>query len=191
MLPPHRRGLPTETLLHDACDGAIANTKSQGGVEGSRRSIQLGPYEGKELVIEIPQHSAKMITRVYVVQGRLYMAMAGGVGLEPDHANVKRLFESFEILDHGAAAPPPDQPEPAPTTPPSGQPGTAPATPPASTGPPAVAERLVRANRAGRSPKAVNPATCSSTVVSRRGRSPRARVRCRWRRVQPSSRAGA
>src|SRR5438132_4322406 len=42
VLPPHRRGLPVETLLNDACDGAIANTKSQGSVEVSRRSIQLG-----------------------------------------------------------------------------------------------------------------------------------------------------
>jgi choice-of-anchor C domain-containing protein len=140
MLPPHRRGLPAETLLNDACDGAIANTKNQGGVEGSRRSIQLGPYEGKELVIEIPQHRAKMITRAYLVHGRLYMVMAGAVGLESDHANVKRLFESFEILDQGAAALPADQPQPAPTTPPSGQPAPSQATPPANTGPPAVAE---------------------------------------------------
>jgi choice-of-anchor C domain-containing protein len=140
MLPPHRRGLPAETLLNDACDGAMANTKNQGAVEVSRRSVQLGAYEGKELVSEIPRHSAKMISRIYMVQGRLYLAMAGAIGLEPDHANVKRLFESFEILDHGAASPPPDQLEPAPTTPPSGQPGPAPATPPANSGPPAVAE---------------------------------------------------
>jgi choice-of-anchor C domain-containing protein len=140
VLPPNRRGLPAETLLNDACDAAMANTKSQGAVEVSRRSIQLGPYEGKELISEIPRHSAKMISRAYVVHGRLYTAMAGAIGLEPDHANVKRLFESFEILDQGAAAPPADQPAPAPTTPPSGQPGSAPATPPANTGPPAVAE---------------------------------------------------
>jgi predicted Zn finger-like uncharacterized protein len=107
LLPENRRGLPVETLLNDSCDGSVANMKAQGGVEESRRSVQLGPYPGKELVVDMRRAGGKVISRVYLVNGSLYIVMAGGLGLRPEHENVQRLFDSFEILEKpgDAAAP--------------------------------------------------------------------------------------
>jgi hypothetical protein len=119
-LPPHRVNLPAGVLLADACDGATANLKKQGGEELSRRDIQLGSYPGKELVHRL--RKGRMITRIYLAHGQLYMVMAGGVGLDADHENVKRLFDSFEIQDGGK--PPAGIPgRPALPAPPTGTPG--------------------------------------------------------------------
>lgn len=108
VLPENRRALPVETLLNDACDGSVANLSAQGGDEESRHSVHLGFYPGKELVVNIRRAGGKMISRVYIANSRLYIVMAGGVGLRPDHENVQRLFDSFEILEKSgdAAAPP-------------------------------------------------------------------------------------
>jgi hypothetical protein len=94
-------------LLNDSCNGSVANLKAQGGVEESRRSIQLGPHPGKELVVNMVKADGKMVSRIYIAHGRLYIVMAGGLGLHADHENVKRLFDSFEILEKpgDAAAP--------------------------------------------------------------------------------------
>jgi hypothetical protein len=114
-LPAHRRALPVETLLNDSCDGSVANLRAQGGVEESRRSIQLGPHPGKELVVDMPKKDGKMVSRVFIVNYRLYVVMAGGFGLRPGHENVNRLFDSFEILEQpGEAAAPAGGPAGAP-----------------------------------------------------------------------------
>ena len=110
-LPPERRNLPPETLLNDACDGSIRNTENQGAVESGRESIQLGPYPGKQLSSDIARAGAKTVARVYLAHGKIFIVMAGAVGLEKDHANVKRLFESFEILETGVTAPSPPKTE--------------------------------------------------------------------------------
>jgi predicted Zn finger-like uncharacterized protein len=99
VLPENRRALPLETLLNDSCDGSVRNLSAQGGVEESRQSIQLGPHPGKELVVRIRRAGGKVISRIYIVNRRLYIVMAGGAGLRPDHENVKRLFDSFEIIE--------------------------------------------------------------------------------------------
>jgi hypothetical protein len=107
VLPEHRRALPVETLLNDSCDGSVPNLRAQGGLEESRHSIQLGPHPGKELVIDMRRADGKVISRVYIVNSRLYIVMAGGLGLRADHENVQRLFDSFEILERpGDAAVP-------------------------------------------------------------------------------------
>ncbi|MFO0929126.1 MAG: hypothetical protein U0736_19240 [Gemmataceae bacterium] len=102
-LPPQRRELPVDQLLNDACDGSVARLKSMTECkEVKREDIQLGDYPGKELVVAIPAARGKMITRVYMAKGRLYMLIAGAKGLETDHKNVKRMFESFDIQDDGS-----------------------------------------------------------------------------------------
>jgi len=98
-LPAHRRGLPVETLLNDGCQGALTNVP--GSQEVSRASIHLGPYPGKQLVMYLPRVRGKIIARVYLANGHVYMLLAGAPGLELGHANVQRLFDSFEILDTG------------------------------------------------------------------------------------------
>jgi hypothetical protein len=122
-LPAHRRALPVETLLNDSCDGSVANLRAQGGVEESRHPVQLGPHPGKELVVNMRKADGKMISRVFIVNSRLYIVMAGGLGLRPDHENVKRLFDSFEILEvPEVAAAPAAAPAGGPATPPSAKP---------------------------------------------------------------------
>jgi hypothetical protein len=123
-LPENRRSLPVETLLNDSCNGSVANLQAQGGVEESRRSVQLGPHPGKELVVNMVKADGKMVSRVYIAHGRLYIVMAGGLGLHADHENVKRLFDSFEILEKPGDATTPAAP---PATPPAGGPLTKPA----------------------------------------------------------------
>lgn len=100
-LPPHRRGLPAETLLNDACSGSVQGVARDGGHEVSRESITLGPHPGKQIVIDIPKGGGKLTSRVYLVNGRIVMLMAGGRGLEPDHPNVRKLFASLEITADG------------------------------------------------------------------------------------------
>ncbi|HEV3449261.1 MAG TPA: hypothetical protein VG099_31790, partial [Gemmataceae bacterium] len=147
-LPAERRNLPVETLLNDACDGSIRNTERQGAVESGRESIQLGPFPGKQISSTIARAGAKTVARIYMAHGHLYIVMAGAVGLENDHANVKRLFDSFEILDTGG--PPPAQIA---------------AGPPAATAPEAAADKLKDASKdkpqaanANPSPKPAEPA---------------------------------
>jgi predicted Zn finger-like uncharacterized protein len=129
LLPPNRRDLPAEQLLNDSCDGSAANLANMGGKEVRRESVQLGPYPGKQLVIYIPQAGGHMISRCYLVGGRLYIIMVGGSGYDTGQNNVNRFFDSFEILDPGTPPPPPPPPpvaqkgEPAPpaAAPPGGQ----------------------------------------------------------------------
>src|SRR5207249_3150569 len=98
----------------DSCDGSMAFAKENGGKELKRESVSLGDYPGKQLIVKIPSQSAKFIQRVYYAHGRAFIVMIGGRGLEPDHPNVKMLFDSFEILDPGPEAAPKTEPKPAP-----------------------------------------------------------------------------
>jgi hypothetical protein len=101
VIPPERLRLPTETLLNDACDGAMKGIGDEGGVEKSRESIQLGEIPGKQLIIEIKKGRVRGIARVYLTNNRLYMLIAAGKGYTPEHENVKRFFNSFEIIETG------------------------------------------------------------------------------------------
>jgi hypothetical protein len=124
VLPENRRALPVETLLNDSCDGSVANLRAQGGVEESRQPVQLGPHPGKELVVNMTKADGKVVSRVFIANSRLYVVSAGGLGFRPDHENVQRLFDSFEILekpDDGAV----------PAAPPGAPPAASPAAPPA------------------------------------------------------------
>jgi hypothetical protein len=128
LLPPERRNLPAEQLLNDSCDGSAANLAKMGGREVRRESVQLGPYPGKQLVIYIPQADGHMMSRCYLAGGRLYIIMCGGSGYDTSHPDVRRFFESFEILDPGK--PPTEPPSgPAPPVARGGAPAPAPASP--------------------------------------------------------------
>jgi hypothetical protein len=74
-----------------------------GPKELSRTPIKLGDIPGMELVVRVEELSGKVIMRGYYDQpnGRLFVAMIAGKGLEPNHENVKRFFDSFEILKEG------------------------------------------------------------------------------------------
>ena len=101
-LPPERAALPQDRLLNDACDGSSANLKKMGCIESSRTNINLGPHRGKQLVMHVPAGGGYIISRNFVVNGRMYIAMCGGTGYDEHHPNVRRFLDSFDIIDDGA-----------------------------------------------------------------------------------------
>ena len=132
-LPPERAALSTEQLLNDSCDGSRETLKQQdsGVKELSRTSVSLDGFPGKELVLRVPAGGGKVVSRIYLVEGQLFMVSAGGRGLSADNANVKFLFDSLKSIPEGErkpkpkpkaevvappppVAPPPEPPKPAP-----------------------------------------------------------------------------
>jgi hypothetical protein len=99
VLPAARMNLPTEQLLNDSCNGAMANIEKMGGTEVRRTSIKLGEFPGKQLEVDVPQGKGQFVFRVYLAGKRLYIVMIGGKGLSADHPDVKKMMDSFEILE--------------------------------------------------------------------------------------------
>jgi hypothetical protein len=104
-LPPERARLPVEELLNDACDGSARNLEAMGGKEVRRKSITYGEYPGKELVVDVRAGGGQMVSRCYLVNGRMIIILAGGRGFNATHPNVKRMFDSLR-LDPAFAVPP-------------------------------------------------------------------------------------
>jgi hypothetical protein len=139
---------PADRLLDDACNGATANVKQLNGDEISRKAIELGPFPGKEIVHRVGKgNSSKMTTRYYLAHGRLYVVQAQGKGLDPDHENFRRFFDSFEIIEQPAPPPlvvnlPPPVNDPPVNDPPIVQ-QPQPQPPPQPEGPPAGAHAQI------------------------------------------------
>src|SRR5207253_5717562 len=103
--------------------------------------VTLGPHPGRQLIVSAsgpsvkvrdddkdkdkkgaPERktpwmsggSGKVIARFYLAHGRLFVVAAAGRNFESRQPNVKRLFDSFEILDpaSGPPTPPPSRPQP-------------------------------------------------------------------------------
>jgi hypothetical protein len=104
-LPAARRSLPEKDLLNRICDDIVAQGAPRGDEELKRRSIQLGSYPGMELIVSV--RHGKNVTRVYLAHHRIYVIAAGGRGIEANQPNVKRLFESLQIVDTGNDSAPP------------------------------------------------------------------------------------
>lgn len=112
-LPPELKlDMELELLVKSACDNAMGKPRAQGGELLGRQGLQLGPYPGSELVHRTA--NGRLITRTYLAGGRVYVVIAGGYKLDEEHENVKRLFDSFEIIETGIDAPK------RPTVPPAG-----------------------------------------------------------------------
>jgi predicted Zn finger-like uncharacterized protein len=126
-LPEARRQLPPEQILNDSCDGSAKNLTDMGGKEVHRGSINLGDIPGKELVMYISKARGHMISRCYLVNGRLFILMCGGTGYDRGQANVNKFFDSFEVKLAVEVPAPPPAPVPAPRPRP---PRTFPAVPP-------------------------------------------------------------
>jgi len=110
VLPPERAALPVELLLNDSCDGSRETLKQQdpGVRELSRTSVSFEGYPGKELVLKVPAGNGKVVSRVYLVEGQLFMLSMGGRGVSPDNANVKFLFDSLKSVPEAERPPKPE-----------------------------------------------------------------------------------
>jgi hypothetical protein len=104
-LPAALRSFSDKDLLNRICDDIVARGKAAGDEEVRRHSISLGDYPGMEVTVSV--RHGKNITRVYLAHHRIYLVAAGGRGIEPNQPNVKRLFESLQILDTGTDSGPP------------------------------------------------------------------------------------
>jgi hypothetical protein len=77
----------------------------------SERTITLGNYPGIEFSLTMADRAA-MVTRIYAVGTRLYnLRVMGKPPLSPDSPVVRKVFDSFEVLD----APAKDQTESVPS----------------------------------------------------------------------------
>ncbi len=110
VLPVEQFGGKVDPLVDQFAEMIVEDVKEAGGKEEKRTKLgtaRTGP--GREIVLRLPEKQGKMMYRVYLIRGRVYLLMAGGPDLDADHPNVTRLFRSFEPLD-GTAAPPADEP---------------------------------------------------------------------------------
>ena len=76
--------------------------------ESSRTSVSFEGYPGKELVLKVPAGNGKVVSRVYLVEGQLFMLSMGGRGVSPDNANVKFLFDSLKSVPEAERPPKPE-----------------------------------------------------------------------------------
>jgi hypothetical protein len=104
-LPAALRGMSDNDLLKRICDDLVSQTHSGGDDVLKRRSIELGSYPGMEVTLAV--RHGKSVTRVYLAHHRIYLIAASGRGIEPNQPNVKRLFESLQIVDTGSDSAPP------------------------------------------------------------------------------------
>lgn len=103
---------------------ATRYVQSLGAVERSRQFIQLSGNPGIELIFDAPQIGATGVLRYYLAQGFVFDAVAVGKGFTVEHQDVKRFFDSFEILQGptGSKPQPPVQKQPPKQEPPIQQP---------------------------------------------------------------------
>jgi hypothetical protein len=104
-LPAQRRALGAEGILDDSCDGALKGIEKDEPVEIRRVSINHGPYPGKLLVVNVKKRKVNMVARVFLVGERVYLLVAVGKKYDEENVNVKKFFDSFELLEN----PPPLQ----------------------------------------------------------------------------------
>lgn len=84
-------------LVVEACDAHIKNNP---GKIRSNNKIKLGPYPGKEVIIETDSGTV-FYGRSYIVNSRLYQVLFMTTKeLEANYAqDIKKFFNSFELLN--------------------------------------------------------------------------------------------
>ncbi|MBN9523869.1 hypothetical protein J0H58_36060 [bacterium] len=113
VLPVAELGGKVDPLVDQFAQMIAEDVTEAGGKEEKRAKLgtaRTGP--GREVVLRLPEKRGKMVYRVYLIRGRVYLLMAVGPDLDADHPNVTRLFRSFEPLDGAVAPPPPPGDEP-------------------------------------------------------------------------------
>lgn len=97
---PIVQGVNAEALLDDACtEGMKGMAGKLKCVETQRESIQLNGVPGKQLTIDIENGRAKAFARFYLSRTRIYYLFAAGRDYHLEHPDVKRFFDSFEMLE--------------------------------------------------------------------------------------------
>jgi hypothetical protein len=93
-IPAGETAEQTQTRLDGAKNGAIKNIN---GKLIREAKITLGKHPGRQFSAELPGSKGVMKARVYLVGKRLYQIMAVGPKDFTDSADVKKMFDSFEL----------------------------------------------------------------------------------------------
>jgi hypothetical protein len=93
-IPADEKAEQTQKRLDGAKDGAVNSVK---GKLIKEAKITLGKHLGREFSAELPMGKVIMKARIYIVGKRLYQVLAIGPKDFVDSANVKKMFDSFEL----------------------------------------------------------------------------------------------
>ena len=93
-IPADETAEQTQTRLDGAKNGAINSVKAK---ELKSAKITLGKHPGREFSAELPAGQGVLKARVYIVGKRLYQVLAVGPKDFVDSADVKKIFDSFEL----------------------------------------------------------------------------------------------
>jgi hypothetical protein len=103
-----REQLPTVPLdqrFVGAREGMLSNSPP-GCKLTDEREISLDGYPGRQFVLRVP-FQGQYVTRLYIVDTRLYMLLAGGSWIKPDKGDAQKFFDSFALESVPKPAPPP------------------------------------------------------------------------------------
>ena len=111
--PPDRRFQPDEAILTEAVRGFQTDTPGTRVVRDTR--VTVSGHPGREVVFTHASEGT-WIARMVVANNRLYILIAGGVGMSTDgNTRVRRFLDSFVVTNH-VAPPQNEPPEPDTTT---------------------------------------------------------------------------
>jgi NPCBM/NEW2 domain len=102
-LTPQRLAQGAELILNDASDGALQGMADEGPAELRRESIDYRGYPGKQIVVDLKKRNVTMVCRTFLIEGRLYFLLAGGKGYSENHKDVKKFYDSFEVIEASTA----------------------------------------------------------------------------------------
>jgi hypothetical protein len=94
--------IPLEQRFKGARDGMLKNTPKAHLT--SEKEIVHDGAPGREIVLQIP-NEGQMVARLLAVDNRMYTLLAGGRDFAPNHADVRRFFESFRHMPPAIIAP--------------------------------------------------------------------------------------
>lgn len=93
---PDNLRLPHQMALNAVVDAFLQNSENK---EIRSEWISLRGFPGKQVLVESRSNlKLRAMLRVYLANGFMYLVLAGGDGFSPDHSEINRYFNSFELL---------------------------------------------------------------------------------------------
>lgn len=71
----------------------------KGATERHRQKILFGPYEGREVVYDLPNKQGVAVARFFVVKKRAYFLAVAGPKLTLEHPHISQFFDSIQLTN--------------------------------------------------------------------------------------------